>query len=93
MFNTRNVGYLKSDFKAGDDVTKFVFGEIKKRRPYWNGNVLYSIDLVADKPFEFEIDGWSWACNGSWHCHDALIRGLIINDDIPGLQIAFRYDD
>lgn len=65
MFNTRNIGYLKTDVKAGDDVTQLVFDEIKKRKSYWNGNTLYSVDLVASKPFSFEIDGWTWNCNGT----------------------------
>lgn len=93
MFDTRNIGYLKADFRAGDDITRYIFGEIKKRRPYWNGNVLNHIDLVADKPFKFSIDGWEWECNGQWTCNNAIIRGLVTHDDLSGLKMAFRYDD
>lgn len=93
MFDTRNIGYLQADFKAGDDITQYIFSEIKKRRSYWNGNTLHSLELVADKPFNFEIDGWDWWCNGTWGCNNAIIRGLITHDDLTGLKMAFRYDD
>lgn len=93
MYDTRNIGYLKADFKAGDDITEYIFNEIRKRHVGWNANALYHIDLVADTPLMFTINGWTWRTNGTWTCSNAIIREIIINQDVTGLQMAFRYDD
>lgn len=56
----RNIGYLESDFSAGDDIAQFIFAEIRKRKPAWKADTLYHVDLVADKPLNLSIDGWNW---------------------------------
>lgn len=93
MFDTRNIGYLKSDFVAGDSITEYIFKEIRKRYPGWNANALHHIELVANEPLKFTINGWEWSTNGTWTCNNAIIKEIIINKDIAGLQMAFRYDD
>lgn len=93
MFDTRNVGYLKADFEAGADVTAFIFDEIRKRHPGWSANVLQHLELVSDKPLSLTVDGWEWQTNGYWPCNNAVIRNVVVNEAVTGLQMAFRYDD
>lgn len=89
----RNIGYLESNFSAGDDVTAFIFNEIRKRKPGWNANTLYHLDLVADKPLNLSIDGWDWHTNGTLTLNYTIINRIITNEDVTGLKMAFRYDD
>ena len=89
----RSIGYLEGDFLAGSDITAFIFDETKKRKPGWNANALYHLDLVADKPLSLSIDGWDWHTNGTLKLSYTIINKIITNEDITGLKMAFRYDD
>lgn len=94
MFERRNIGYLQSDFVAGDNVTEFIFTEIRKHHPGWKANELHHLCLVADKPFSLRLNGWEWNCpNGLWETNNAAITEAIVNENVTGLQMAFRYDD
>lgn len=94
----RHVGFLEADFKAGDDVTAYIFAEIKKRHPEWKADELAVLEMAAPSSngeISFTMDGFQWKIveGGTWSCNNALIRGLIIDQDVTGLRMAFRYDE
>ena len=94
MNELRNAGFLKHDFSAGDDVTAYIYSEIRARRPDWKADELHFLELHAADEFTFTMDGFDWTARGGvWLGSNCRIKSLIVNDDVPGLQMAFRYDD
>ena len=92
MSELRNAGYLQASFSAGDSVTDYIYSEIKKRHSGWNAGELHFLQLTAEKPFTFYLDGWTWTAeNGSWVGSNCLIHNLTVNQDVT-LKMAFRYD-
>ena len=94
MNELRNAGFLQHDFAAGNDVTAYIYDQIRQRRPNWKADELHFLELHAAATFTFEMDGFTWtATDGAWIGSNCRIKSLVVNEDVAGLKMAFRYDD
>ena len=92
MNELRNAGFLEHEFQAGDNVTDFIYSEIRKRHSGWQANTLHSLQLSSATPFLFDLDGWTWkASTGHWFGSNVIIHNLTINTACT-LKMSFRFD-